>query len=75
MTRVTRAGRKPARAPRRPHRGIDLHPWQESDVPGVCSACPLLQENSVHDEEAIAAAEQERDAAQAEHLRRVGGDR
>jgi hypothetical protein len=78
MTRGTRAGRKPVRAPRRPrqaHRGIGLHPWRESDVPGVCSACPLSRENSVHDEAAIAAAAAERDAAQAEHLRRTGGDR
>ncbi|GIE30000.1 hypothetical protein Ait01nite_030450 [Actinoplanes italicus] len=73
MSRGTRTGRRrPVRAPRQPHRGIDLHPWQPSEVPGVCASCPLSESNSVHDEAAIAAAEAERDAAQAEHQRRVG---
>lgn len=75
MSRGTRAGRKPVRAPRRPHRGISLHPWQPSDTPDVCAQCPLSRGNAVHDEDAIAAVEAELDAAQAEHQRRIGGDR
>jgi hypothetical protein len=73
MSRGTRTGRRRlVRAPRQPHRGIDLHLWQPSEVPGVCERCPLAQSNSVHDEAAIAAAQAARDEAQAEHQRRVG---
>ncbi|RLK13299.1 hypothetical protein DER29_4316 [Micromonospora sp. M71_S20] len=43
-------------------------------VPGRCT-CGLPEANGVHDEAAAAAAEAQRDAAQAEHLRRIGDDR
>lgn len=36
-----------------------------------CLHCPLPKGNRVHDEKAVA----EREAAQAEHLRRIGDDR
>jgi hypothetical protein len=75
MSRGSRAGRKPVRAPRRPRHSYKPHAWHLGETPGVCAACPLPKKNPVHDEEAIAAAEADRDAAQAEHQRRVGGDR
>jgi hypothetical protein len=75
VKRRSRIGPKPIRRARQPHRGINPHRWRPSDVPGVCEICPLSLENSVHDEDSIAAAELARDEAQAEHQRRVGGDR
>jgi len=75
MSRGSRAGRQPARAPRRPRHGIRPHAWHVGDTPGVCTSCPLPRKNPVHDEAAIAAAQAERDERQAEHQRRVGGDR
>ncbi|MEV6297820.1 hypothetical protein AB0M02_00265 [Actinoplanes sp. NPDC051861] len=69
MSRGSRAGIAPARAP---HRGIKVHRWKKSPTPGVCLECPLPRGNAVHDEDAIAAAEAERDARQAEHQLRTG---
>lgn len=39
-----------------------------------CLHCPLPANNRIHDEDAIAAAEADRDTAHAEHLRRIGED-
>lgn len=73
MNRGSRTGRsRPVRVPRPPHRGFKPHPWAASDTAGVCAHCPLSAENAVHDEATIAAAELERDQAQAEHARRAG---
>ncbi|SCL16453.1 hypothetical protein GA0074692_6826 [Micromonospora pallida] len=53
----------------------DPHPYQESDqTPGCCHRCRLPEANGVHDQAAVAALEADRDAAQAEQLRRIGGD-
>jgi hypothetical protein len=52
----------------------DPHRYTEADaVPGRCT-CGLPEANNVHDRATVAALEAERDAAQAEHLRRIGGD-
>lgn len=69
MSRGSGAGRALAPAPRHPYRA---HHWKPSEVPGVCSSCPLPRGNAVHDEQALATEEADRDAAQAEHQRRTG---
>ncbi|GGN99878.1 hypothetical protein GCM10010112_94060 [Actinoplanes lobatus] len=72
MRRRSRIGLQPVRRARQPHRGIASHRWRPSEVPGVGACCPLSRENSVHDEDTITTAEQERAEAQAEHQRRAG---
>ncbi|XTZ18164.1 hypothetical protein ACQSSU_12720 [Micromonospora echinospora] len=50
------------------------HRYAEApSIPGRCT-CGLPEANNVHDEAAVAALEADRAAAQAEQLRRIGGD-
>ncbi|GLY21668.1 hypothetical protein [Micromonospora sp. NBRC 101691] len=62
-------------------RPLTAHPYvaDETAAPDhrdrrPCRWCPLPAGNRIHDQDAVDAAEADRDAAHAEHLRRIGED-